>query len=192
MLAMVFPFLMQLAAPLALAPHADSDATDSTAGTARVLIPADTTPRRKRPHAIEYSDLYATRLTIHKIGAFASLPLYPTEYVLGDKLLNGTDVGSWVKPTHIGVAAAIGGIFAVNTITGLWNLWDSRKDTEGRTRRVVHSLIMLSSDAGFLATAVVAGSAEESRSDARLHRNLAVGSMAVGAAGTVLMWLWKD
>jgi len=51
---------------------------------------------------------------------------------------------------------------------------------------------MLSSDAGFLATAVVAGSAEESRSDARLHRNLAVGSMAVGAAGTVLMWLWKD
>jgi len=60
------------------------------------------------------------------------------------------------------------------------------------THRVVHSLIMLSSDAGFLATAVVAGSAEESRSDARLHRNLAVGSMAVGAAGTVLMWLWKD
>jgi hypothetical protein len=194
MLAVVFPFVMQLAAPLAPAPRAHRDTTDSVSvdGAARVLLPTDTTPRRKRPHAIEYSDWYATRLTIHKIGAFASLPLYPTEYVLGDKLLNGTDVGSWVKPTHIGVAAAIGGIFAVNTITGLWNLWDSRKDTEGRTRRVVHSLIMLSSDAGFAATAFVAGDANESGSDARLHRNLAVGSMAVGAAGTVLMWLWKD
>lgn len=192
MLAVVLPFLMQIAVPLAPAPRASRDTTDSVGGVARVLPPNDTTPRRKRPHAIEYSDWYATRLTIHKIGAFASLPLYPTEYVLGDKLLNGRDVGSWVKPTHIGVAAAIGGIFAINTVTGLWNLWDSRKDAEGRTRRVVHSLIMLSSDAGLLATAAVAGDANESGNDARLHRNLAVGSMAVGAAGTVLMWLWKD
>jgi hypothetical protein len=194
MLAVVLPILMQLAAPVALTRHALSDS-----GEARLIAPSavdattlDTTPRRNRPRAIEYSDWYARRLTIHKIGAFASLPLYPTEYVLGQHLLNGTNIRSWEKPTHVAVASAIGGIFAVNTVTGLWNLWDSRDDPSGRTRRIVHSVTMLASDAGLLATAAVAGDANEGEGNGNLHRNLAIGSMALAAAGTVLMWLWKD
>ena len=194
MLAVVFSLTLQLAAPIAASvprPAVNSSLTPSGVGSLAVSSAADTTPRR-RPHAVEYSDWYARRLTIHKIGAFASLPLYPTEYFLGDHLQKGVNISSWEKPTHVAVATAIGGIFAVNTVTGLWNLWDSRSDPAGRTRRIVHSVTMLASDAGFLATAAVAGDANEGEGNANLHRNLAISSMAVGAAGTVLMWLWKD
>ena len=190
MLVVVLPIVMQLAAPRAVLARAQRDTAESPSVTLAGVGVADTTPRRR--HAIVYSDWYAKRLTIHKIGAYASLPLYPAEYLLGDRLLKRGNEDSWVKPTHVAVASAIGGIFAINSITGLWNLWDSRQDPAGRTRRVVHALTMLGSDAGFLATAAVAGEAEDSGNSAQLHRNLAIGSMAVGAAGTVLMWLWKD
>ena len=193
MLGVVIPIVMQLAAPIALATAPRAGVGDSTTVIVLARMPdvADTTPRR-RPHAIEYSDWYARRLTIHKIGAFVSLPLYPAEYILGDRLLNGRNVESWVKPAHGVVAGAIAGVFGINTITGLWNLYDSRHDEAGRTRRIVHSVLMLSSDAGFAATGIAAGQANETLSGAHLHRNLAIGSMAVGLTGTVLMWLWKD
>src|SRR5262245_9279205 len=100
MLLAVLPIVMQLVAPAAIANPSQRDGADSSSvGAPTISLAAlDTTPRR--PHAIAYSDWYATRLTIHKIGAFASLPLYPAEYVLGDKLLNERRPESWVKPTH--------------------------------------------------------------------------------------------
>lgn len=188
MFPIVLPIVMQLVAPVAVARPTLQDGADSLSIAAPTisLASSDTTPRR--PRAIVYSDWYARRLTIHKIGAFASLPLYPVEYVLGDKLLHDRNPASWVKPTHVAVAATIGGIFAVNTVTGLWNLWDSLEDPAGQTRRVVHALTMVGADAGLFATALVSGDARESD----VHRNLAITSMAVGAAGTILMWVWKD
>jgi hypothetical protein len=144
-----------------------------------------------RPRAITHSDAYYTRLTIHRIGSYTMLPLFAGEYLLGDKLLNGTNVGSWVKPTHSTVAGAIGVLFAVNTITGVWNLYDSRKDPAGRTRRFVHAAMLIAADAGFVATAALAGDAEESNNRARTHRNVALGSIGVSTIGTALMWFWK-
>jgi hypothetical protein len=83
-------------------------------------------------------------------------------------------------------------LFTVNTITGVWNLWDSRNDPAGRTRRYLHAVAMLASDAGFVWAGAVGGSARRSRSDADTHRAIALTSIGVSTAGTVMMWFWKN
>lgn len=145
-----------------------------------------------RPKAISYSDWYGRRLMIHRIGSYAALPLFVTEYALGNKLLNSDAVSSSTRNAHSAVAGAIAGVFAVNTVTGLWNLWDSRKDPAGRTRRVVHTLLMLTADAGFVATGLLADEAGEARSRATTHRNVALGSMVLSTVGGAMMFIWKD
>ena len=152
--------------------------------------PADTLPRR-RQHAVEYSDWYARRLTVHRIGSYTMLPLFAAEYVLGNQLIHG-DESSAMKGGHVVVATGIGALFTLNTATGLWNLWDSRSDPAGRTRRTVHTLAMLASDAGFLWAGAVGGSAKRSNANARQHRNIALGSIGVATLGTAMMWFWKN
>jgi hypothetical protein len=154
-------------------------------------VPQLDTPR-VRPRAVEYSDWYARRLAIHRIGSYTMLPLFAAEYALGDRLLNGTNVASWVKPAHATVAGGVATLFTVNTVTGVWNLWDSRHDPAGGTRKWLHAGLLLASDAGFAWTGVLAGDANKSPSNARRHRNVAVGSMALSTVGTALMWFWKD
>jgi hypothetical protein len=152
---------------------------------------ADTTITHRRPRAIEYSDWYARRLTVHKIGSYVELPLFASEWYLGNKLLNG-DGTDTEKNLHSMVAGGLGVLFTVNTITGVWNLYDSRKDPSDRKRKVIHSVLMLASDAGFAWTGAVAGSAKENADRRSLHKNLALGSMGLSTVGTVMMWLWKD
>ena len=163
----------------------------------RALLPVDT-PVVRRPLAIEYSDFYYTRLTIHRIGSYTMLPLFAAEYSLGQNLIQDTSPPTWMKPTHALVAGGIGVLFGVNTITGVWNLWDSRKDPEGRTRRIVHSVLMLASDAGF----AVAGATAPGHDDnyfsygnyqhrVNVHRGIAIGSIAASTIGSVMMWFWK-
>jgi hypothetical protein len=151
-------------------------------------VRADTV--KKRPRPIEYSDAYNTRLTIHRVGSYTMLPLFAAEYALGQNLMNGNSP-SWVKPSHTTVALGVGALFTVNTVTGAWNLWEGRKDPAGRTRRFVHSALMIASDAGFAITGALGGEAE-SPGNRRTHRNMAIGSMAVATVGTAMMWFWKD
>ena len=47
----------------------------------------------RRPRAIEYSDWYARRPLAHRLGSHTMLPLFATEYYLGNKLLNGAGPG---------------------------------------------------------------------------------------------------
>ena len=154
-----------------------------------VVPPADTQPRRR--HAIEYSDWYARRLTVHRIGSYTMLPLLGAEYVLGNQLLHG-DQGSGMKGAHLAVATGIGALFTVNTVTGAWNWWDSRSDPSGRTRRTLHTIAMLASDAGFAWTGAIGGQAKRSNANARQHRNVALGSVGIATIGTAMMWLWKN
>ena len=117
------------------------------------------------------------------------LPLFIGEYALGEKLLNGTNVSSSVKSTHQLVAGGIGVLFVVNTVTGVWNLWEGRA-APGQGKRVVHAMLMLAADVGFAITPSLAE--EEGGSDQlRTHRNVALGSMALSTAGAALMWFWK-
>jgi hypothetical protein len=150
---------------------------------------ADTQPRRRR--AVEYSEWYSRRLTIHRIGSYTMLPLFASEYVLGNQLLHGNQ-GSGMKPAHVAVATGIGALFTVNTVTGAWNWWDSRSDPAGRTRRTLHRLAMLASDAGFVWTGAIGDGAKRSDANARRHRTVALGSIGVATVGTAMMWFWKN
>ena len=192
--AVAVSFAMSLGALPQMEPRADSPASfafddDSLLAAASA---ADTTTRAQRPRAIEYSDAYHTRLKIHQIGAYAMLPLFIGEYFVGQKLLNSTTRPRGLKSAHSLLAGAVGIVFATNTITGAWNLWDARKDPKGRTRREIHSVLMLASDAGVLLTAMSGSNAKHSLANARTHRTIAISSIALSAVGTGMMWLWRN
>ena len=170
--------------------------TSVAGGQSVVLVPAtsvllakDTTIRR-RPRAIEYSDWYARRLTIHRIGSYTMLPLFGAEYYLGQKLLNG-EGSDTERSAHVAVAAGLGTLFTINTVTGVWNLVESRKDPADRTRRLIHSALMIGADAGFAWAGAIGGDARESGDTRSLHKNIAIGSMGLSAAGVALMWFWN-
>jgi hypothetical protein len=164
----------------------------AVAGTfAPLAEPAVWDTVRIRPRSVEHSAGYYTRLKIHRIGSYTMLPLFAGEYLLGQRLLDATAVPRWVKPAHTGVALAIGALFASNTVTGAWNFWESRHEPVGRTRRLVHSVLMLAADAGFVYTGAIAQSARRSQDGANRHRNAAIVSMSAATAGTLIMWFWK-
>jgi hypothetical protein len=180
---------------------------DSVSGGPRVSalavsFPTDTIPLAaadtgdRRPRAVEYSDAYYTRLTIHRYASYAELPLFAAEYALGQRILNGQRTGdfasSGTRSAHKVVAGGLGVLFAVNTVTGVWNMIEARHDPAGRTRRDLHALTMLLADAGFLWTASLAGDARESQDGANRHRNAAIASISVATASTLMMWLWKN
>ena len=186
----------QQAAPVALAPAADPIAASLRAPVpsgggdgARPLVfaaPDDTLPWHR---AVEHDDAYYRRLQIHRVGSYAMLPLFVGEYFLGERLIrDGDQSPGWVKPAHVATAAGLGVLFTSNTVTGVWNLAQSRHDPQGRARRTVHAVTMLAADAGFAAAGIAAGGA---RRDPDTHKQLAIGSMGLATAGTLLMWLWK-
>jgi hypothetical protein len=150
----------------------------------------------QRRRAVQHSDWYYRRLAIHKAASFATVPLFVTEYILGDKLYDGNASGS-VKSAHSAVATGIGVLFGVNTVTGVWNLWDSRHEADGRARRTTHAILMLASDAGFVATAALAPDDDREfgdgnfDSDRKTHRAVAISSMGVSLASYLMMYLWK-
>jgi hypothetical protein len=153
------------------------------------------TVARKRPKSVEYSDAYYTRLTIHRVASYAELPLFAVEYVLGERLLKEERTGfpsGGLKTAHTTVALGLGALFTINTVTGVWNLWDSRSDPSGRTRRLIHSIAMLGADAGFALAGATGGGANENQSGANRHRTIAVSSMALATAGTAMMWFFHD
>lgn len=159
-------------------------------------IVEDTVARRK---AVSLSDWYMRRLTIHRYASYAMLPLFVGEFVLGQKLLSQKDgiydgtrrvpIDGDLRRNHRVVAVGLGTVFATNTVTGLWNLWEARNDGSKSTRRTVHVLSMLAADAGFAASGVMAQRAVQHRpSDARAHRNVALASMGVAIGSVSLMW----
>lgn len=142
-----------------------------------------------RPVAFEYSDGYVTRRKIHYVASFATIPLFVTQYVLGDKLYEGT-ASSGERTAHGVVAGGIAGLFGLNTVTGVWNLYEARKDPSGRTRRLVHGVMMLGANAGFVATGMLAPD-DDGGGDRVVHRRVALTSMAVATASYVMMLLWR-
>jgi len=146
---------------------------------------------------IEYSDAYAVRLEIHKIASYATIPLFVLQYIAGQQLLNGRGSDGFgrgfgereregaggLAGWHGALASGIGALFAVNTITGGWNLIEARKDPEGRAWRTIHGVLMLVADAGFVATGI---SASEG-SSVNTHRTLALSSMGVALVSYVMM-----
>jgi len=159
-----------------------------------VLVVVDS--GRQRPRAVEYSDFYYTRLTIHQVASYATVPLFVAEYILGTKLYNNPPGSRSTQDAHRLVALGVAGLFGVNTVTGAWNLWDSRHDPAGRTRRWIHAGLMFLADAGFVATGATAPSRRRILSigsaGASTHRTIAIASMSTALASYVMMLLWKN
>ncbi|MGD2069609.1 MAG: hypothetical protein PVI57_13115 [Gemmatimonadota bacterium] len=139
------------------------------------------------PQLIEYSDGYFTRLTIHRWASYLTLPLFVGQYVVGQKLIDGEGSGS-LRSAHGALAAGIGGLFVVNTITGGLNAIEGWKDPADRNRRTLHSVLMLLADAGFVATGALANESEEGGSgNNNTHRNVALASMGTALLGYAIM-----
>lgn len=147
------------------------------------------------PQLVEYSDAYFTRLTIHKWASFTMLPMFAGEWIVGQKLYNGSS-SKTLLTTHRALALGIVGLFGVNTVTGVWNLWEARKDPDGRTRRTIHGVLMLLADAGFAVTSL---NAHRSRNlgagsfqyhgtrNLSTHRGLAIASMTASLISVAIM-----
>lgn len=150
----------------------------------------DTTRRRAR--AIEVSEWYGRRLTIHRIASYAMVPVFTAQYVAGSQLYDAeqtlTAAPGWARPVHKVGAATVAGIFGVNTVTGLWNLWDSRHVEEKRWLRYSHALAMLGADVAFAYTGIkLSQEAENSAEKRREHRNTAIYAMGLSVGSGLVM-----
>jgi hypothetical protein len=154
----------------------------------------DTTAPRKRRKSVQVSDWYNRRLRIHRYLAYTTIPLYAFQAIAGNQLFQeSSGAPEWAKTGHRVGATALAAVFTVNTVTGLWNLWDSRSVPQGRTRRTIHTILMLASDAGFTYTGIkLSNEAENSLEKRKQHRNLAYASMGVAIAGSGMMLIWRD
>lgn len=154
-------------------------------------IADDTTPSRRRK-AVEVSDSYAIRLKIHYLASYATIPIFAAQAVVGEQLYNAESKGnvapSGMKGAHDAIAVALGGLFAVNTVTGAWNWWETRGQEKGRTWRTIHAALMLVADAGFAYTASLGSNARGVQSARDLHRNWAEASAGVALASYIMMW----
>ena len=154
------------------------------------LAPQTDTVRR-RPQAIEVSDAYETRLRIHRYASYTMIPLFALQSIAGNQLYEADRTGgekpSWAKSTHVAGATGLAALFTVNTVTGAWNLWESRSNPSGRTKRWIHSILMLASDAGFTYSGISSGDAEHSQTTRDHHRNVSYAAMGTALAGYAVM-----
>ena len=145
----------------------------------------------QRPTAFVYSEGYNTRRKIHMLASYLTLPLFVTQAIAGQKLYSEGTSGA--RSLHDAGMALTIGLFTVNTVTGGWNFWEARKDPNGKTRRLVHSLMMFGADIGFVATAGLAPDDDDegggsSSSGKPLHRTVAISSMSLAAASYIYMF----
>ncbi len=158
-----------------------------TADPAQAPGPPAPLPATPRPKAFEYSDGYRTRLKIHKYASYATLPLFVAQYAVGQKLYDGTGSES-TRSAHGALAAGTAALFAVNTVTGVWNLAEARHDPNHRTKRTIHGILMLAADAGFVATGMLAPDEEGEGGGSRsTHRTVALASMGVATVAYLMM-----
>jgi hypothetical protein len=157
------------------------------------LMEPDTARTRQRSRAVEYSDFYHVRLTLHCWLSFAMIPLFVGSYVTGDQVLrHSSSAPDWALNWHRPLATATAIVFTANTITGLWNLWDSRRDPAGRLKRYVHSMLFIAADAGFTyAGTTLARDARQSDQKRRQHRDVALVSMGISLTGWSMMLFFK-
>jgi hypothetical protein len=158
-----------------------------------VRIPIDTPPPRTRPRAIEVSEWYSRRLTLHRYVAYGTIPVFAAQWIAGNQLLQESRAApEWAKFMHRAGATALAGMFTVNTVTGIWNWWDSRAVTQHRVLRTVHAITLIACDAAFSYTgAKLSEDAETSNSARHLHHQVALISMGVTVLSGTAMKIWN-
>ncbi len=154
-------------------------------------------PPARRPVAFEYSEGYRTRLKIHKYASYATLPLFVAQFAVGQKLYNGNG-SDGTRTAHGILAGGTAVLFGLNTVTGVWNLSEGRKDPNHHTKRMVHGILMAVADAGFLATGIMTPHHREQEeggftfvenggTSPSTHRAVALTSMGIATVAYVMM-----
>jgi hypothetical protein len=172
-----------------------AEPTLTAAASARTAIDPQAAPA-PRAMAFEYSDGYRTRLKIHKYASFATVPLFIAQFAVGQKLYDGNASDS-TRSAHTALAVSTAALFGVNSVTGVWNLYEGRKDPNKSTKRKVHGILMLAADAGFVATGLLAPESEggedgfegEGGGNKSTHRTVALVSMGVATVAYLIMLL---
>jgi hypothetical protein len=150
--------------------------------------PGADTVRRQRGKSFQYSDGYATRLGIHKALSFAMLPLFAASGYTGFRLRKEkTDAPKWLRDLHGPVAGATVILFGMNTLTGAWNMWESRKDPENRTKRILHGALFLAAAGGFAYVTAAGDNIYATGKGNHWHRDVALASMTVSLVSWSLM-----
>lgn len=167
-------------------------AGDSALAAFRAIL-GDSTTTRPRPKVVVLSDWYYRRLLVHRVVAYATIPVFALQWAAGDQLYRkGSDAPTWAKSMHRAGATTLAGMFTVNTVTGLWNLWDSRSVPQNRALRTVHALTMLAADGAFTYAGVkLSEEAETSTSKRQLHRTIALSAMGVTVLSGLAMKIWN-
>lgn len=180
---------LTLIAQLVPALAGEPNRTLESMGPAGVVVSVDTARARPRIRAVEYGAGYSTRRRIHRITSYAMIPLFVGAYVTGNQLIkHRNDPPGWATALHRPIALATGVVFAANTVTGVWNLWASRKDPAGQTKRTVHGLLFVAASAGFVyAGTALADDVQDGSDPNRFHRTVAVASMGISAVSWGMM-----
>jgi len=157
-----------------------------------VAVPSDTpppVPRRPRVKAVEVSDWYNRRLTLHRRLSYATIPAFAFQWAAGQQIWEkGNTAPAWARTGHQVGATTVAAIFTVNTVTGVWNLWDSRHAPQGRKLRYFHAISMLVADAGFTwAGAVLSEQAEHDSSKRALHKKVALTCISITVGSGLIM-----
>jgi hypothetical protein len=180
----VSPLGAQQPQAVALAAPADS---------AGIASPAPASVPGAQPPATRISAWHARRLAIHRVTAWTIPPLFLAQYLVGQELYRGIHSESgeadWVRPAHRTGAALIGTAFVINATTGVWNLWASRKEPEGRVARVLHGTSMIVAAGGFTYAGVrLSEQAKFSPEKRDQHRLVALSSMGLTLVSGTAMW----
>ena len=151
-------------------------------------------PTQGRVKAIEVSEWYARRLTVHKAASYAMIPTFAFQWWAGQQIWEkGAGAPGLARTGHRYGAATVATLFTANVVTGAWNLWDSRAVAQGRGRRYMHALSMMTASAGFTwAGAKLSAEAEHDRDKRALHRKVALSSMAITTLSGVFMKILND
>jgi hypothetical protein len=155
----------------------------------------------RRHRAVMLSDGYYKRLDVHRIIGYGVLPLFLLQYLSGQQELEkGSAAPLWADKVHKPAAYLLAGAFTVNTVTGLWNLAAASKVQRGKTRRWVHSVVMLASDAAMVYGVAKAPTIQ--KIDARIaagkrggwtpHKAFTITSMGLATVGELMMYIWKE
>jgi hypothetical protein len=154
------------------------------AEASKPLIAAYPMPQASEVKTPSLSSMYFTRRKIHKYASYATLPLLAAEAVVGQKLMNGDSESKSLRSVHTGLAAGMGGLFGLETVTGVWNMLEARKVGPVNKKRLFHGVLMLAADAGFFATAATAPDDDE-RHSGSTHQAIAYTSIGVAAFGYI-------
>jgi hypothetical protein len=115
------------------------------------------------------------------------MPLIVSQAIVGQKLMDRTgDESGSLRSAHSALTAGLGAVFGIESVTGVWNMLEARKNHVRSRKHLIHGILMLAADAGFVATAALAPGHDDEEGQIRRNNrdstHQAVGFASLGVA----------